>query len=626
MVDLAGQYADEEDDNTDSADDGDGGGDVASTGGSGVGPLTQLSRVSMRVPDPTPNPTTERMRKVAYRLLGGDDPEEMVGSMDKNASMQLDTINGAIEKIRKAKENSETGIDMPLLHAAAGMLSPTRSGGFGESLGNSVGAFSKSKDAEDKQDFTQASREAGLEMQKATLQGQTQQRRMTLGQQLLTKAESEDTKRAMAEFRAGLTSGKTIVKTVPGVGLVEYDPEKRATRILVGSPDPHNDPKYLRNLQVLAERYTHGMEFDTPEQKKEYTDSLVQHWRQTSKGGGTPNIAPPVTPATTSAAPPGSTPAPGAPSRPAGAPPVAPAAAAATPIAVPPGIPASGDAPRPTPGMPGAPLPGAPRPVAQPTSGTIYQPPSGTYTPPVTPYAPPEAVRRAKGPTIKRPEDEAYAKASSMERGKDDEKWVTAADTEAGVAAGNMSTVQQVRALDAKTGRLEPAKAWLGQWAAALGIEKTLPKNWNKAAVDVPSFNAVAMQVVLDKQIEQKGVQTEGDAVRMRQTFASITNPEEANDFIMRAYNAQAQRMLDKQAFAQQYRTYPGMDGQVKGVQTAWSNFIREMPLVIKDRNDKPMFVNEFMDLWKQHNPNDENWWQHAHDAWITEGKRQGVK
>jgi len=170
----------------------------------------------------------------------------------------------------------------------------------------------------------------------------------------------------------------------------------------------------------------------------------------------------------------------------------------------------------------------------------------------------------------------------------------TAADS----AASTLDTVRNIRAIGAETGRLAPATQALGSWMDSMGIKGGEAV---KQATNLQAFNAIAANYVLGRQIEQKGVQTEGDAQRMRETFGTITNTMEANDLILRTVEAQALRAMEKDRFYQNWRMQPGQDGQprntVSGAAQAWQQHIRETPLVVRNASTgQLLFLNEYME------------------------------
>lgn len=154
-------------------------------------------------------------------------------------------------------------------------------------------------------------------------------------------------------------------------------------------------------------------------------------------------------------------------------------------------------------------------------------------------------------------------------------------------AAAQIDTVRQVRAIEAPTGKFAAAREFLGGTLRELGYKGDLAKE----ATDLQKLNGIAANYVLGKQIEQKGVQTEGDAQRMKETFANIKNTPEGNEFILRAVEAQSQRTIDKAEFVREWRNEKKT---AEGAESAWRKFIRETPMVYKDKSGQVRFYNEF--------------------------------
>lgn len=168
--------------------------------------------------------------------------------------------------------------------------------------------------------------------------------------------------------------------------------------------------------------------------------------------------------------------------------------------------------------------------------------------------------------------------------------------TEAAGAANTVDAMRQVRALNTPTGRLAPAREAVGGWLEAMGMGPQ--SRLVREAQTIQAFNAAASSAVLSAQLQQKGVATEGDAQRISQTWAQLRNTPEANDFIMRAAEAQATRLMERDEFYQQWRQQGGENGRprnsVDGAGAAWRRFIRETPLVAQTQGGA-VFLNEWL-------------------------------
>jgi hypothetical protein len=97
---------------------------------------------------------------------------------------------------------------------------------------------------------------------------------------------------------------------------------------------------------------------------------------------------------------------------------------------------------------------------------------------------------------------------------------------------------------------------------AALGVPEA-----KKFATDAQTFLSAAQRVVLDRQIEQKGPQTDQDAIRIEQTGAQLGNTTEANRFIVDVAKAQAKLDIKRLDF---YDDWWEKNKTYDGAQKAW--------------------------------------------------------
>jgi hypothetical protein len=141
------------------------------------------------------------------------------------------------------------------------------------------------------------------------------------------------------------------------------------------------------------------------------------------------------------------------------------------------------------------------------------------------------------------------------------------AEERAFAATKARQAVDAMRRLKVKTGKLAPAATEAASWVSALGGD---PKQFgldNPATAQ--SFTAIGQQVVLDRQMAQKGPQTENDARRLEQTFAKLGNTPEANEFILDVTEAQAKRDQEYRNFLLSYRR---RGGSLDGAQESWES------------------------------------------------------
>jgi len=99
---------------------------------------------------------------------------------------------------------------------------------------------------------------------------------------------------------------------------------------------------------------------------------------------------------------------------------------------------------------------------------------------------------------------------------------------------------------------------------AALGV-----KDAEKFATDTQKFQSNAISAVLQKQLEQKGPQTESDARRIEQIGAQLGKTKQANEFILSMAGEQLRRDIDQRNFYDRwYKTNKTYDG----AEDAWFN------------------------------------------------------
>jgi len=125
-----------------------------------------------------------------------------------------------------------------------------------------------------------------------------------------------------------------------------------------------------------------------------------------------------------------------------------------------------------------------------------------------------------------------------------------------------------------ETGQFAPVKAEAAAFLSAIGVKDSIdPETGKKVgplqyATDAQKFKAIAQERVLERQLEQKGVQTTSDAARMEQTFARLGNTTEANRFLIDVADAQGKMAIKQQKFWDDWwnknRTY-------EGVEQAWN-------------------------------------------------------
>ena len=112
------------------------------------------------------------------------------------------------------------------------------------------------------------------------------------------------------------------------------------------------------------------------------------------------------------------------------------------------------------------------------------------------------------------------------------------------------------------TGFGTEAKAAGAKILGALGV-----KDAEKYATDTQTFQSNAIQAVLQKQLEQKGPQTESDAQRIEQIGSQLGKTKAANEFILSVAKEQLRRDMGQRDF---YTNWRKQTGSFNGAEDAW--------------------------------------------------------
>lgn len=229
------------------------------------------------------------------------------------------------------------------------------------------------------------------------------------------------------------------------------------------------------------------------------------------------------------------------------------------------------------------------KPTVVPASSSVYNPDTKTFTQaPAAPEKPPtqtDLVRNfefAKTPAggnyrgsfadfkaISTPKTSVtygpQEKAEKVKYGElliDDFKNIKAQAT---VATKSLPAIESNLAILDKgfdTGFGQETKAAGASVLAALGVQ-----NAKEFATDAQTFLANANAAVLQRQLEQKGPQTESDAQRITATGAQLGNTKEANKFVLNVAKAQLQRDLEQRNF---YAAWREKNKTFEGAEDAW--------------------------------------------------------
>jgi hypothetical protein len=135
----------------------------------------------------------------------------------------------------------------------------------------------------------------------------------------------------------------------------------------------------------------------------------------------------------------------------------------------------------------------------------------------------------------------------------------------AGLATKSLPAIEaNLGALNAglSTGFGTDAKKAGARVLGALGVQDA-----EKFATTAEVFQANAINAVLQKQLEQKGPQTESDARRIEQVGAELAKTKGANEFILSLAKEQLKRDVDQRNF---YDNYRRRTGSFDGAEDAW--------------------------------------------------------
>ena len=153
-------------------------------------------------------------------------------------------------------------------------------------------------------------------------------------------------------------------------------------------------------------------------------------------------------------------------------------------------------------------------------------------------------------------------KAEQSDRGKLLVEQYKSVSEAARIGARSLPALQSNMAILDKgfdTGFGTETKAAGAKVLAALGV-----KDAEKYATDAQTFLGNASATVLQRQLEQKGPQTEADAQRITQTGAQLGNTKDANKFLINVAKAQINRDIEQRNFYDNWwktnRTYDGAE------------------------------------------------------------------
>jgi len=168
-------------------------------------------------------------------------------------------------------------------------------------------------------------------------------------------------------------------------------------------------------------------------------------------------------------------------------------------------------------------------------------------------------LKRAGATTVHLP---PQPRAEQEARGRllvDDYKTVSASARNAAKTLPAIDTNLNILDKGFKTGFTTETQAGAASILSALGISDA-----KDFATNAQIFKAKTNDIVLQKQLEQKGVQTAADADRITSTGAQLGNTPEANRFLLDVAKAQLKRDIDQRNYYDKWweknKTYDGAE------------------------------------------------------------------
>lgn len=172
------------------------------------------------------------------------------------------------------------------------------------------------------------------------------------------------------------------------------------------------------------------------------------------------------------------------------------------------------------------------------------------------------ALGTPTGTTVKVNTGEKIEEKASIESAVKEQDRVRAAAQTARRTLVSVDSSQRVLDSGFQTGFGTEVKATAAAFLGALGV-----KDAENFATSAQTFLKAAMDQVLARQIEQRGVQTNQDAQRMLQTYADLGNTPAANRFVVALTRAQANQAIEQDEF---YRKWRRDNGTIQGAEDAW--------------------------------------------------------
>ena len=169
---------------------------------------------------------------------------------------------------------------------------------------------------------------------------------------------------------------------------------------------------------------------------------------------------------------------------------------------------------------------------------------------------------RAQGSTVVLPPQEKAERGARGTMLVDQYKDIATSAQVAAKALPALETQERVLDTGFRTGFGAAAQTEAARFLSALGVA-----NAKEYAKNSEVFSAAASQAVLQRQLEQKGVQTKEDAQRISQTGAQLGNTPEGNKFIISVARAQFNNAINQRNF---YDAWWKKNGTYDGAEDAW--------------------------------------------------------
>jgi hypothetical protein len=196
--------------------------------------------------------------------------------------------------------------------------------------------------------------------------------------------------------------------------------------------------------------------------------------------------------------------------------------------------------------------------------------------------------------------NQPYEKAADEALGKADATAYDQVLTDANNAGAEIDQLSTLRANPALTGPTQDFRASVLALATEFGVpvsDASLKQVTNLAA-----YQGAVKGLVLNRQLAQKGPQTESDAKRIEESLATTRNLREANHLILDYNMALADRKIELAEVAERYREE---NGSLDGFRQAQRKYVREVPLTgMNKKSGRLVFWRQYRQAMQTSNPN----------------------